>query len=150
MPQDADGLNTTAASRLRAQRKKARRRGAVNVPRRMHFLPGRPLSLLTPGFQSLASISVPSSSWMTPARRCRRRVSSENAIRGAVSWALTSDPAVGGRPPISLTFLYRAFCRVPMPIRHSLSQGRGPRIEVVMLCHELTVLRSQIHRTTLS
>jgi putative transposase len=50
---------------------------------------------------------------------------------------------------VALSFLYRAFCRVFQLIRLSCRKDEDLAIEVVMLRHEVTVLRRQIHRPAL-
>ena len=50
---------------------------------------------------------------------------------------------------MALSFLYRAFCRVLQLIRLSCRKDTDLAIEVVMLRHEVTVLRRQIHRPAL-
>ena len=50
---------------------------------------------------------------------------------------------------MALSLLYRAFCRVLQLIRLSCRKETDLAIEVVMLRHEVTVLRRQIHRPVL-
>jgi len=50
---------------------------------------------------------------------------------------------------VALSFLYRAFCRVLQLIRFSRRKDADLAIEVVILRHEVTVLRRQIHRPAL-
>ncbi len=50
---------------------------------------------------------------------------------------------------MALSFLYRAFCRVLQLIRFSCRKDTDLAIKVVMLRHEVTVLRRQIHRPAL-
>ena len=50
---------------------------------------------------------------------------------------------------MALSFLHRAFCRVLQLIRLSCRKDTDLAIEVVMLRHEVTVLRRQIHRPAL-
>jgi len=50
---------------------------------------------------------------------------------------------------VILSFLYRAFCRVLQLIRLIGRSGTDLAIEVVMLRHELAVLRRQVHRPAL-
>ena len=50
---------------------------------------------------------------------------------------------------MTVSFLYRAFCRVLQLIRLSGRKDTDLAIEVVMLRHEVTVLRRQIHRPAL-
>ena len=50
---------------------------------------------------------------------------------------------------MALSFLYRAFCRVLQLIRLSGRKDTDLAIEVVMLRHEVTVLRRQIRRPAL-
>jgi hypothetical protein len=50
---------------------------------------------------------------------------------------------------MTLSFLYRAFCRVLQLIRLVGSSETDLAIEVVMLRHEVAVLRRQVHRPAL-
>jgi len=50
---------------------------------------------------------------------------------------------------VILSFLYRAFCRVLQLIRLIGRSGTDLAIEVVMLRHEVAVLRRQVHRPAL-
>lgn len=47
---------------------------------------------------------------------------------------------------MSFSFLYRAFCRVLQLVRMSCRTDTDLAIEVVMLRHEVAVLRRQVHR----
>jgi transposase InsO family protein len=50
---------------------------------------------------------------------------------------------------MALAFLYRAFCRVLQLIRLSCRKDSNLAVEVVMLRHEVAVLRRQVHRPAL-
>jgi putative transposase len=50
---------------------------------------------------------------------------------------------------MTLSFLYRAFCRVLQLIRLVFRRDTDLAIEVVMLRHEVAVLRRQVHRPAL-
>ncbi|MHB1929562.1 MAG: integrase, partial [Acidimicrobiales bacterium] len=50
---------------------------------------------------------------------------------------------------MTLSFLYRAFCRVLQLIRLIGRSDTDLAIEVVMLRHEVAVLRRQVHRPAL-
>jgi transposase InsO family protein len=50
---------------------------------------------------------------------------------------------------VTLSFLYRAFCRVLQLVRLTRRSDSDLAIEVVMLRHEMAVLRRQIHRPVL-
>jgi putative transposase len=50
---------------------------------------------------------------------------------------------------MSLSFLYRAFCRVLQLIHLSCRNNTHVAIEVVMLRYEVSVLRRQVHRPLL-
>jgi hypothetical protein len=52
-------------------------------------------------------------------------------------------------PAVTLSFPYRAFCRVFQLIRFSSRKDMDLAIEVVMLCHELSLLRRQVDRPAL-
>ena len=78
-----------------------------------------------------------------PACRCR-----EGHPR-AVSWSLTLGLRCDEHPAISLSFLYRAFCRVLQLIRLTCRTETDLAIEVVMLRHEVAVLRRQVQRPVL-
>lgn len=62
---------------------------------------------------------------------------------------LTPEPAPGEHPAVILSFLYRAFCRVLQLIRLIGSTDTDLAIEVIMLRHEVAVLRRQVHRPAL-
>ena len=55
----------------------------------------------------------------------------------------------GEHPAVILSFLYRAFCAVLQLIRLIFRRDIDLAIEVVMLRHEVTVLRRQVHRPAL-
>ena len=50
---------------------------------------------------------------------------------------------------MTLSFLYRASCRVLQLIRFSCRTGTDLAIEVVMMRHEVAILRRQVHRPLL-
>jgi hypothetical protein len=50
---------------------------------------------------------------------------------------------------MTLSFLYRAFCRVLRPIRLISSRETDLAVEVVVLHHDVAVLRCQVHRPAL-
>jgi putative transposase len=62
-----------------------------------------------------------------------------------VSWTLTLL-RFGQHPAMSLSFLYRAFCRILQLIRLTCRSETELAVEVVMLRHEVAVLRRQVHR----
>jgi len=55
----------------------------------------------------------------------------------------------GKHPAMTLSFLYRAFCRVPQLIGLIGRSDTDLAVEVVMLRHEVAVLRRQVHRPAL-
>jgi len=55
----------------------------------------------------------------------------------------------GQHPAVILSFLYRAFCRVLQLIRLIFRSNTDIAIEIVMLRHEVAVLRRQVHRPAL-
>jgi hypothetical protein len=59
---------------------------------------------------------------------------------------LTPGLRRGEHPAVILSFLYRAFCAVLQLIRLIFRREIDLAIEVVMLRHEVTVLRRQVHR----
>jgi putative transposase len=62
---------------------------------------------------------------------------------------LTADAERGEHPAVTLSFLYRAFCRVLQLIRLVFRRDTDLAIEVVILRHEVAVLRRQVHRPAL-
>jgi hypothetical protein len=50
---------------------------------------------------------------------------------------------------VALSFLYRVFCRVLQLIRLCCRKGTAVAIKIVILRHEVTALRRQIHRPVL-
>jgi len=50
---------------------------------------------------------------------------------------------------VTFSFLYRAFCRVLQLVRLARRSDTDLAIEVVMLRHEVAVLRRQVHRPML-
>jgi putative transposase len=66
-----------------------------------------------------------------------------------VSWTLTLGPIRGEHPAVTLSFLYRAFCRLLQLIGLTCRGDTYLAIEVVMLRHEVAVLRRQVHRPAL-
>jgi transposase len=83
------------------------------------------------GAIGLQNLSVP----RTPSTRCD----------------LDFDPGLprGEHPAVTLSFLYRAFCRVLQLIRLISRRDTDLAIEVAMLRHEVAVLRRQVHRPAL-
>jgi putative transposase len=75
-------------------------------------------------------------------------VCAENAIHCCELDFDVWTPA-GEHPAMSLSFLYRAFCRVLQLIRFVGSSDTDRAMEVVMLRHEVAVLRRQVHRPAL-
>ena len=78
-------------------------------------------------------------------QRCRCR----ECHPATVSWTLTPGPIRGEHPGMTLSYLYRAYCRVLQLIRLIGRSDTDLAIEVVMLRHEVAVLRRQIHRPAL-
>ena len=75
--------------------------------------------------------------------RCRER------HPRASTWTLTPAGCYSEHPAVTLSFLYRAFCRVLQLIR-LISRGNVDlAVEVVMLRQEIVVLRRQVHRPML-
>ena len=66
-----------------------------------------------------------------------------------MSWTLTADSGRGEHPAVTLSFLYRAYCRVIQLIRLIGRSDTDLAIEVVMLRHEVAVLRRQVNRPAL-
>ena len=75
--------------------------------------------------------------------RCRERHPS------ASSWTLTSAGSYSEHPAVTLSFLYRAFCRALQLIRLIYRGDTDLAVEVVMLRHEVAVLRRQVYRPAL-
>ena len=59
---------------------------------------------------------------------------------------LTPGLGRGEHPAVTLSFLYRAFCRVLQRIRLAGRSDTDLAVEVVILRHEVAVLRRQVHR----
>ena len=78
-------------------------------------------------------------------RACRCR----ECHPATVSWTLTPGPIRGEHPGMTLSYLYRAYCRVLQLIRLIGRSDTDLAIEVVMLRHEVAVLRRQVHRPAL-
>jgi putative transposase len=62
---------------------------------------------------------------------------------------LTPGLRRGEHQTVILSFLYWAFCRVLQLIRLIFRSSTDIAIEVVMLRHEVAVLRRQVHRPAL-
>jgi putative transposase len=62
---------------------------------------------------------------------------------------LTPEDSCSEHPAVTLSFLYRAFCRVLQLIRLIGRRNVDFAVEVVMLRHEVAVLRRQVHRPML-
>ena len=69
----------------------------------------------------------------------------------STGFGLNFDPGLprGEHPAVTLSFLYRAFCRLLQLIRLTCQRDTYLAIEVVILRHEVAVLRRQVHRPTL-
>jgi hypothetical protein len=78
----------------------------------------------------------------------RPPVCAENAIHCCELDFDVWTPA-GEHPAMSLSFLYRAFCRVLQLIRFFVSSNTDRAMEVVMLRQEVAILRRQVHRPAL-
>ncbi|MHB1519603.1 MAG: hypothetical protein ACYCYQ_15205, partial [Acidimicrobiales bacterium] len=108
-----------------------------------------PLAALLPGSIGKHVYAYPPSqagSLITQAHRacrCRER------HPWASTWTLTPGFLRGEHPAVSLSFLYRSFCRVLQLIRLVGRSDMDLAIEVVMLRHEVAVLRRQVHRPAL-
>ena len=63
-----------------------------------------------------------------------------------VKWTLTPALQRGEHPAMALSFLYRAFSRVLQLVRLSFRSDTDLAIEVVLLRHEVAVLRRQVQR----
>ncbi len=73
------------------------------------------------------------------------RTSSTACVLDFDGWARSRE-----HPPMTLSFLYRAFCRVLQFIRLLGRSDADLAIEVVMLRHEVAVLRRQVQRPALA
>src|SRR5579875_797246 len=62
---------------------------------------------------------------------------------------LTPGPERGEHPAMTLSFLYLAFCRALQLIRLVGRSDTDLAVEIVMLRHEVAVLRRQVHRPAL-
>ncbi|MGH9086687.1 MAG: helix-turn-helix domain-containing protein [Acidimicrobiales bacterium] len=62
---------------------------------------------------------------------------------------MTPRDRCGEHPAMSLSFLYRAFCRVLQVIRLACRTDKDLAIEVILLRHEVAVFRRQVHRPVL-
>jgi len=60
-----------------------------------------------------------------------------------------SGPTRGEHPAVTFSFLYQAFCHVVQLIRPIGRSGTDLGIDVVVLRHEVAVLRRQVHRPAL-
>ncbi len=90
--------------------------------------------------------------------RGARRYRSEGAV-GVWLWRIARlqaalllrrrGPAGRWLPDMRRSFLYRAFCRVLQLVRLTCRSDANLAIEVVMLRHEVAVLRRQVHRPSL-
>src|SRR5579875_2224699 len=75
--------------------------------------------------------------------RCRERHPS------ASSWTLTSAGSYSEHSAVTLSFLYRAFCRALQLIRLIYRADTDLAVELVMLRHEVAVLQRQVYRPAL-
>lgn len=80
---------------------------------------------------------------MYPSCRCRKR------HPASLTWALTSSVRRDQHPAVALSFLYRALCRVLQLIRLICRRDTDLASELIMLRHEVAVLRRQVHRPAL-
>ena len=62
---------------------------------------------------------------------------------------MTSAGSYSEHPAVTLSFLYRAFCRVRQLVRPIGRSNVDLDVEVVMLRHEVALLRRQVHRPIL-
>ena len=96
--------------------------------------------------QAPVAISEPfSSPWGSSDSACGCR----ECHPSPASSTLTPGLRRGEHPAMTLSFLYRAFCRVLQLIRLIGRSDTDLAIEVVMLRHEVAVLRRQVHRPAL-
>ena len=78
-----------------------------------------------------------------PSYRCRER------HPWPATSTLTPELRRGEHPAVTLSFLYRAFCRALQLIRLIYRGDTDLAVEVVMLRHEVAVLRRQVYRPAL-
>ena len=76
-------------------------------------------------------------------------VGAENAVHELASWTLTEGSYSGEHPRMTLSLLYRALVLVLQLVRLSCRTDTDLAIEVVILRHEVAVLRRQVHRPAL-